>query len=414
MKILMVHKFHYIEGGAERYVFNITDLLKRKGHTVIPFAMEDERNFPSDYSDYFVSRFGPDQLYETRNPLQRLKIASRIIYNHEAQEKLAKLIEATRPDIAHVHSIYHHLSPSVLPVLKEHNLPVLMTLHDYKLVCPNYIFLDGKRHVCEACRGKHFWKAVAKKCFRDSFGGSALVAAEAYFNYWRKSYRNNVDLFVSPSQFLADKIKQYGYGHKQVVVQPYTLDISSYYPSWEPSDYFVFMGRLTHEKGLHFLFDAMKHIKKADLYVLGTGPLQPALEKRILDENLNNIKMLGYKSGEELKKIVSHAKFTVVTSEWHDNSPLVIYESLALGNPVIGTRMGGIPELIHEGVDGYTFDRGDMSTFVKRVNQLIDNPEQVIAMGRKGREKAENLYDFDRHYAKLMGLYDLTKSIAKG
>jgi len=413
MKVLMVHKFYYVEGGAERYVFNVTDLLEKKGHTVIPFAMQDERNFESEYSQYFVDRFGPDQLFETKNPLRRLKIADRIIFNKEAQKQLSALIEATKPDIAHVHSIYHHLSPSVLHTLKKYNLPVMLTLHDYKIVCPNYIFLDGDRNVCEACQGKHFWKATAKKCFRNSYAASALVTAEAYVNYWKKSYLNNVDVFVSPSKFLGDKISQYGYQNKPVLVQPYTLDLNAYEPCYDASDYFVFMGRLTHEKGVNFLLDAAKRIHGADLYILGTGPLEQEMRARVANENLTHVKMLGYKSGDELRDIVRQAKFTVITSEWHDNSPLVIYESLSLGNPIVGARMGGIPELIEEGVDGHVYDRGDIDAFVERVNDLIANPDKTISMGRNARKKAEALFGFDEHYKKLMKLYDYTASLSR-
>ncbi len=414
MKVLMVHKFYYVEGGAERYVFNVSDLLEEKGHEVIPFAMQDERNFHSEYSSYFVDRFGPDQMFETKNPATRIKIAKRMIFNKEAQHKLAKLIEDTHPDLAHVHSIYHHLSPSVLHTLKKYKLPVLLTLHDYKMVCPNYIFLDGKRNVCEACQGKKFWNATSKKCFRNSYAASALVTAEAYWNKWKKSYLNNVDVFMSPSQFLGDKISQYGFQSKPVITQPYTLDLSAYEPCYEPSDYFVFMGRLTHEKGVHFLLDAARNIQGADLVVLGTGPIEDELRQRVKNENMTNVKMLGYKSGDELREIVRRAKFTVITSEWHDNSPLVIYESLSLGNPIVGARMGGIPELIEEGVDGFVYDRGDLETFAKHVNFLIQHPEKNIEMGKAARAKSERLYGFEEHYKKLMQLYDYTKSVANG
>jgi glycosyltransferase involved in cell wall biosynthesis len=286
-----------------------------------------------------------------------------------------------------------------------------MTLHDYKIICPNYILLDGHRHVCEACHGKHFWKATAKKCFRNSYAASALVSAEAYWNYWKKSYLQNVDVFVSPSQFLGDKISQFGYQKKPVLVQPYTLDLKTYEPCYGPSDYFIFMGRLTHEKGVHFLLDAAKTIQGADLYILGTGPLENELSKRVQDEKLKHVKILGYKSGDELRELVRRAKFTVVTSEWHDNSPLVIYESLALGNPVVGARMGGIPELIEEGVDGFVYERGDLQTFVNHVNYLIQNPDKTMAMGINARQKAERLFGFEEHYKKLLELYNYTVSL---
>jgi glycosyltransferase involved in cell wall biosynthesis len=219
---------------------------------------------------------------------------------------------------------------------------------------------------------------------------------------------------MSPSQFLGDKISQYGYQGKPVLTQPYTLDLRMYEPCYEPSDYFVFMGRLTHEKGVHFLLDAAKRIQGADLYVLGTGPLEHELRERVQSENLSNVKMLGYKSGDELREIVRRARFTVITSEWHDNSPLVIYESLSLGNPIVGSRMGGIPELIEDGVDGFVYDRGDLESFVKHVNFLIQHPEINREMGKAARAKAERLYGFEEHYKKLIEIYNYTATIAHG
>ncbi len=412
MKVLMVHKFYYIEGGAERYVFNVSELLQEKGHTVVPFAMKDERNAVSEYEPWFAERFGPDQLLETRNPFKRMQIAARVIWNRGAQQRLAALIEKERPDIAHVHSVYHHLSPAVLFTLKRFGLPVMMTLHDYKLVCPNYIFLDGRRRVCEACRGRAFRHAVTRKCFRDSFAAGVLVSAEAYVHRWMKSYLRNVDLFVSPSRFLAEKIRQYGYGGKPVRVLPYTLDVDAYQPCDEPADYYLFMGRLTHEKGLHFLLDAAAQLRGLRLLIVGTGPLEVQLRARVEREGLSHVSLLGYKSGEELKELVRRARFTVVPSEWHDNSPLVVYESQALGKAVIGSRMGGIPELIDEGIDGFTFARGDLKGLVDRVQELIHSPERAFEMGKNGRRKAERLYSPTVHYDRLMQLYDETRRSA--
>ncbi len=413
MKILMVHKFYYIEGGAERYVFNISDLLQKKGHTVIPFAMDDPRNFNSVYQEYFCSRFSPEQFFSTKSLKKRLYLARRIIFNQEAQQKLASLIEKEEPDLAHVHSVYHHLSPSVMHTLKNYNLPVMLTLHDYKLICPNYIFLDGKNNLCEVCHGKHFWHAVARKCFRNSYGASLLITMEAYFNYFKKSYRKNVDLFVSPSQFLADKIMKYGYADKPVLVQPYTLNTDLYQPCYEPKDYYVFMGRLTQEKGLDFLLAAAAQIRDIKLYIVGTGPLENDLKKRIDEQKLTHIQMLGYKSGDELRNIVRQAQFTIVPSIWHDNSPLVIYESMALGKPVIGTRMGGIPELIEEGKTGYTVARGDVDGLVRCIRLLAHNHPQLLELGKNARKVAENRFGFEAHYSQLLNLYEKTKTLIK-
>jgi len=414
MRILTVHKFHYIEGGAERYLFNMSELLAGHGHTVIPFSMRHPRNLACDYEAYFADYFNPEQLRESlSHPVALLSHLSRVLYNRNAQHQLTRLIHDTGPDLAHVHSIYHHLSPAVLTTLKKFKLPVVMELHDYKLVCPNYIFLDGQRRLCEACQGRHFFNATWKKCFRDSRSASLLVSLEATLHKWLATYQNNVDLFVSPSRFLAEKMKQYGYGDKPILVQPYTLDVASYQPHYGPSDYYIFMGRLTHEKGLHFLLQAAKQIPQRQLYICGTGPLENELRARIAAENLSQVVMVGYQSGEALKKLVANAAFTVVTSEWHDNSPLVIYESLSLGKAVLGARLGGIPELIREGVDGYTYQSGDMADFVAKVKRLIADPDRTIEMGRQARSKAEREFSPQAHYEKLLQIYDQAKALAQ-
>ena len=410
MNVLMVHKFHYIEGGAERYVFNLTDLLERKGDTVVPFAMDHPKNFPSEYSDYFVSFFNPDQLRQSGNPWTLMKKCARVIYNREAQNRLAALIEKAKPDIAHVHSVYHHLSPSVLKTLNDFHVPVVLTLHDFKLACPNIVFLDGKNRVCTACRGRHFWKAFAKKCFRGSYGASLLVAVEATVHRILGSYRNYVQVFHAPSSFLGEKINCYGYAGKHVETIPYTLDVDAYTPFFGESDYFVYAGRLSVEKGVLFLLDAMNRIEGIDLYVIGTGPLKEHMEKRIRDEALTNVKMIGYKSGDELKEIMSHARFTVMPSLCHDNSPLAIYESLALGNAILGSSMGGIPELIEDGVDGYVFEPNNIDDFVAKVG-LLAGPGIAVEMGRRASEKARRLFCPDEHYDRIMDLYRQAMSL---
>lgn len=413
MKILMVHKFYYVEGGAERYVFNLTEVLEREGHTVIPFAMHHERNQDSPYKDYFSPYFNPEQLKAGKNPVSILKTASRTVYNKDAQQNLSRLIKETQPDIAHVHSVYHHLTPSIFKTLKAHGLPVMLTLHDYKLVCPNYIFLDGKNRVCEACKGNYYFNATLRKCFRQSYAASFLVTVEAYLHKYLKSYLANIDLMVSPSRFLGQKIAHYGYADIPILVQPYTLDVDAYKPHYGPSDYIVFMGRLTHEKGVHFLLDAMKEIRGAQLMLVGTGPLESQLRQQIADEGIDNVIMPGYKSGEELRDLVSHAKFTVITSEWHDNSPLVIYESLSLGNAIVGARMGGIPELIEDGKDGFIYEPGNRYDFIEKVQFLIDHPDKAIEMGRAGHKKAEREYAPREHYNKIMDLYARTQELAQ-
>ena len=405
MKVLMVHKFYYVEGGAERYFFNLAKVLEQNGHQVIPFAMSHPKNYPSAYDSYFADNLEVDRLQNGESSITTVKGLVRFVYNQRAAQQLARLLEKVKPDIAHVHSVHHHLSPSVLFVLKKYRLPVVQTLHDYKLVCPNYIFLNGRGHVCEACAGRFFYHALLNKCFKNSYPASLLLAVESYVQFALQAHKKNVDLFISPSRFLAEKLVQYGYPAERMVVQPYTLPVAEYRPQFSDSDYFVFTGRLTREKGLAFLLQAMKEIKDARLCIVGTGPLETEIRKQIKSEGMDNVELLGYKSGDELKSIVANGKFVVVPSQWYDNSPLVIYEAFSLGKPVIGARIGGISELISEGRTGFLFDPKDVPHFVRKVNELIHDPSKAMMMGRAARQKAESEFAPDAHYAKILELY---------
>ena len=405
MKILLVHKFYYVEGGAERYFFNVKQLLEEHGHEVIPFAMQHPRNEPTPYAAYFPSLVEADGA-GGGSPLQRLSNAARFVYNREAQRKLQQLIEDTRPGLAHVHGVYHHLSPAVLPVLKRAGIPVVFTLHEYKILCPGYLFLDGKGRVCEKCQGRAFWHAAVNRCFRGSYAGGALVAVESYVHRWLRSYRDNVDRFHSPSRFLRSKMIQYGWDGDRIDWLPYTLAVQEFVPHYEPGDYVVFVGRLQREKGIQVLIEAMPLVERARLVVVGTGPLEQPLKARAKQLGLTSVEFVGYKSGQELRNLVAGARFTVVPSVVYDNSPLTIYESFSLGKPVVGARIGGIPELIEPGVDGELCEPGDPRSLAQAITSLWDRGEGIREMGKRAREKAERLFEPEQHYEKLMAIYE--------
>lgn len=405
MKVLMIHKFYYIEGGAERYFFNLAQLLERQGVEVIPFAMSHPRNLATPYASHFVDYFEPDKELARLGLLNGLKAASRVIYNRQARGNIEKLIDQTRPDLAHVHGVYHHLSPSVLFSLKKKNLPVLFTLHEYKILCPAYLFLDGQGQVCELCSGKHFWHPIAKKCFRNSLPASLLVSTESYFHRFLNTYRNCVDLYLSPSKFLRDKMIQYGYPERQVEWLPYSIPIDLYTPNYSHQDYCIYVGRLSHEKGIQQLVQAMKLLPQLKLKVAGTGRLEEPLKKFVEQEGLQNIEFLGYQQGENLRQYVQNAMFVVVPSVVYDNSPLTIYEAFALGKPVVGAAIGGIPELIDPGQDGFLFQANDTTSLVETIHRMLECRAEFSRMGQSGRQKALALFGPEAHMKRINAIY---------
>ena len=402
----MIDKYFFVKGGAERYFFELMDILERRGHAVIPFSMKHPANRETPYSDTFVENID----FNPRSPLQKISIGirslGRIFYSVQAKLRLARLIRKTRPDIAHLHMIDHQLSPSILPVLKKAGIPVVQTVHTFKLVCPAYrLYHMGRQEVCEKCLKGSYWRPLAERCHKNSFFATLLVVLETLFHKAFRFYERGVDLFLVPSRFMGSKLIEGGIRPEKIRHIFYTIEIAQYRPSYSSDAYFLYYGRLSEEKGLLTLLRAVQGGVGLPLHIAGDGPQRPVLEKTVRDRKIGAVRFLGILEGEALKRAVARSRFVVVPSEWYENSPLVIYESMAMGKPVIGADMGGIPELIEPGVDGFLFPAGDAESLRNRIRLLAEHPEMPRKMGRAARKKAERLFAPSAHYDRLMELY---------
>ena len=383
MKVLVANKFHYVKGGAERYYFELARILRRKGHSVVPFAMEHEKNEPSEHSRFFVSRVSFEE--DSGN---RLAKAARVIYSTEARRKIEKLVAMEGPDIAHLHNIAHQLSPSILYGLKRRGVPVVQTLHDYKIVCPNYqMFVEGE--TCERCGAWRYYPAIFHRCMHGSTPFSLVVCVEAYVHRLLGTYGRLVDLFIAPSRQLLERVVAHGVDREKIVHLPYAIELEEYAPRYDSEDYAVYLGRLSIGKGLETLVRAAERAREVELRVLGDGPMADDLKREVESRSLGNVAFLGYRSGEELTSIVAGARFVVVPSECFENSPLTVYEASALGKPVVGSRMGGIPELVLDGETGLLFRMGDLHDLAAKTLLAARNPALRKAVGQKAREEVQ-------------------------
>jgi glycosyltransferase involved in cell wall biosynthesis len=406
MKILMSDKFYFIRGGAERYFFDLKAVLEANGHTVIPFSMKHPDNFPTPYDRYFVDRIE----FSTESPLRKARVGlqslGRIFWSTQAADRMARLIRDTRPDIAHLHMIDHQISPSILPVLARAGIPVVQTVHTYKLVCPTYrLYHMGRNRVCEKCLGGFYCRAIAERCHKDSFWATLLLALETTFHKAGRFYERGIDRFLVPSRFMGDKLAEGGIARDRIRHLPYTINLSEYRPTFRAGRYALYMGRLSAEKGLRTLLRAVEAGFEWPLVIAGEGPQRAELEAFAAERGLKQVRFAGRLDGEKLRKTIDGAGFVVVPSEWYENSPLVIYESLAMGKPVIGAAMGGIPELITDGVDGALYPAGDAEALGKRLSEFVRRANGLSAMGRAGRRKAERLFSPENHYRELSRLY---------
>lgn len=405
MKILMVDKYFFIKGGAERYYFELKGILERHGHQVIPFSMQHPDNFATEWADYFVSNIEFNGHRRLQKLAQAPKIISRVLYSPAAKAAITRVIERVKPDVAHLHMIDHQLSPSILHALQRYDIPVLQTCHQYKLVCPSYrLLVMRENRICEKCVAGNFYHAVLERCHKDSVAASALVAFESYLHKWMKIY-DHIQLFHVPSRFLGEKFRESGVAAQRIWHQFYTIDLRQYPFSEGFDDYFVYYGRLSEEKGILTLLQAMLQVQQSKLLIIGDGPQRVALEKFAATHQLSNVVFTGAKSGQELTQLVSRAKFVVVPSEWYDNSPLVIYESFSMGRPVLATALGGMPELIEDGVNGRLFAPKDAAGLSRMLNEMLRDEKGLRAMGQAGRATAEREFDPEVHYHKIHEVY---------
>lgn len=402
MRVLAANKFYFVKGGAERYLFELRRILEERGDEVIPFAMRHPDNDSSEYSDLFVSR---EDFADGVGALERLRAAARVVYSVEARRKIEALVDRVRPDVAHVHNIAHQLSPSILQGLHAKGVPVVQTLHDYKIVCPNYqMFVNGS--VCERCRKWRYRSVLSRKCMRGSLSRSFTVFVEAYLHEVLRTYARTVSVFIAPSLSLRDRMVAHGVDPGRIVHLPYSIALDAYEPCHEPDGYCVYIGRLTTGKGLETLLRAAAAAPEVKLKIAGAGPLDEELKATAREIGLDNVEFVGHSTGDDLRGLFSRALFVVVPSECHENSPLTIYEALAYGKAVVGSSMGGIPELIAEGETGLVFEAGDHEALARCLVDLWADPHRAIEMGRRGRARAESRYAPDAHYRRIREIYE--------
>jgi len=382
-RLLLINKFYHDvgpAGGVGRYVVQEEEDLTAAGWEVVPFAMADADARPSPWDRYFV------RARDYSSPRWAPGDAAALLWNREAAARLEELILAARPDVAHLHNIYHHLSPSLLPVLARHRIPVVMTLHDLRLLCPAIHMLKGDR-VCERCRGGRFHQAVLGRCVKESRAASLLAAVETAHQRWRGLYTRHVTTFLCPSRFYRDKYAQWGFPADKLVHLPNFVDLDFWHPDRLPSggerDAYVYFGRISREKGLRTLLDAQALWEQghADgsidrpplrLLIAGDGPCLGNLRARVAQLELGMVEVLGARGREELLGDLARARFSVIPSLCYENAPLAALESLALGIPLVGADHGGLPELVQPGVTGETVVAGDEASVLAGLLRALE------------------------------------------
>jgi glycosyltransferase involved in cell wall biosynthesis len=364
MNILQINKFYYLRGGSERYLFELSGELEKRGHRVIPFSMHDEKNLASRYSSYFID---PMDMHKFN-----FKNILKFFYNYDTVRKLKKLLREQKVDVAHLHNIAHQLTPAIIKVLKKNKIPIIQTLHDYKLICPNSQ-LYAQNKVCLSCNGQKYYHCFTKKCMHNSRAKSLLGTLEAYLNNKILNYYEQVDLFIAPSQFMKDICVSFGVPKEKIYVINNFIDRTKKENNKITEDYFLYFGRLNEEKGIDTIFESMKKINfNCKLKIVGDGPYFQEL--KIISKNLrieNQIEFLGYKHKEELNDIIDKAMAVILPSKWPENMPYSLLESLDKEKAVIVSNIGGMPEIIHDNKNGLLFEAGNSDDLAKKMDKIF-------------------------------------------
>ncbi|MDB5288255.1 MAG: hypothetical protein JWR05_3204 [Mucilaginibacter sp.] len=406
MNILIVNWTWYPSGGDWTYVENVTNLYQQKGHTVIPFSMKDNRNYPSEYADFFIENIDYKKVNK-RSLIAGVKVISKSIYSFEAQRNLERLLEKVKIDFAHINVIHHYITPTILKILKEKSIPIIWTLHEYTPICPESTFISHGQ-ICERCLDGAFYNCITHTCKKGSVLASTVAALE---NYVHKSlnYYEYVDHYVCPSIFLYEKFKSFNF-FKDKLIQLYHgydyagIEAAKLAPKAFPDRYIVFVGRLEKIKGAHTLLNAMRACPNISLKIIGTGTQETELKKFKDTHQLNNVTFLSKKSKPETLQIINGSEFLICASEWYEVLGFTVVEAMALGKPVIGSNIGAIPEMVINNETGLLFDPGNDKQLSDAISLLYNNKALIAKMGANAQIHINKLINTQNHYEGLKKL----------
>lgn len=399
MKILLVNKFHYLKGGSEKYYFELAELLRENGHEIAFFSMENEKNIKTNEKEYFVKNIN-------LNSQNKLK-AFDVIYSKENKKKMEEAIQDFKPDIVHLNNFQRQLSASIIDAIKEKDIPIIYTAHDLQAICPAITMLDSNKNICEDCKKGKYSNCIRKKCIKSSTLKSILGAIEGKYYDQKKIYKEKIDYIITPSECYREKLIEEGIDKNKILAHHNFIDMEKYEIETQEGDYALYFGRLSKEKGILNLVQAFEKRKKGKLYIAGEGEEKQNIENRIKEKHLEkHIQLLGFLNQEEIRETIGKCKFVIVPSVWYENCPYSILETLAIGKPVIGANIGGIPELVKNEENGLTYSYNNIEELSDKIDQLFSQPELVKIFSKNAKENAKKLYSKQIYYDTIISVYD--------
>lgn len=403
MKILFVAK-HFQPGAGDRsYMFGLEKLLRSRGHRVGYFAMQYPGNLPSPFSNYFVPNITFEDTLHSKNPVNWFKMLLRSFYSLESKSRITRLLTDFQPELVHIHSLDTHLTCSILPAIKKKNIPVIWTLHTFAPLCINYFLYDQREQVvCEACKPGRFYMAALKRCKKGSLPASVVGSLINYFNHTVDFYKF-VDAFICPSNFLRDKFIEFDFSPEKLFSVPHFVDLHEI-RRHEAGKYGIYIGRIEREKGVYLLLKALEGTQIPFKFI-GDGSARQDLIRKAEEKNLRQVEFTGFKTGDELNSLIAGALFSVVPSLVYEVGPLTVLEASSFAKPVIGFKIGGIPEMIQNDKTGFIIDDFSPEALRKKMIALYNNPEKAVLMGARARRYVESAHNAQYHCDRIFRIY---------
>ncbi len=406
LNILMVNYVWYQIGGDWTYIDNLRKLYQSKGHHVVPFAMKSDKDAESyGYDKYFVDFIDYKQLNANKSIVNGVKALTKSIYSRQAKANMERLLADTKIDIAHLHNINHYITPSILPILKKRNIPIVWTLHDYTLICPENSFISHGS-ICEKCKGGKFIQCGINKCKKGSVLASSLAGLENYVHRYMNLFKH-VDYFLCPSEFLYNKFYEFGFFRDKLRVTNLCFNFNNEaLAAQTKSDerYILYVGRLEKIKGITTLLKAVNGLN-IPLKIVGGGNLQSEVQEYINANNLTDVQLLGHKTLPEVYNLVANAQFTVCPSEWYENYPFSVTEAMSFKKAIIGANIGGIPELIMNEKTGLLFESFNADDLREKIVRLWNDENLRKELGENAYQFISHQVSYERHYGILKDIY---------
>ncbi len=404
MEILLLNNFFTVYGGAEKVMFRTAELLEEKGNKVQYFCTNKKPYIINDYE--YTKYFTEYTNFSKFSAIKKITTLPKSFYNTQAEKDLSLLLREIKPDVIHGNGLIYNLTPSVLNACAKNNLPIVMTMHDCNLLCPAITFIKKNKSYCNThdCINGNALHCITNKCFQNNLFKSTIAAMEFTYRRFHKLY-DKISYFICPTEAIQELALKANIPSSKLIVLEHFIDVDNK-PNYDNKNYFLYVGRLSKEKGIITLLNAMKNLPDIELHIVGNGEEEENIKNEISRLNLKNIKLLGYRSGKDLNNEYKNCIAGIVPSTAFEMFGLIIIEAFRYGKPVIGTNIGGIAKIIGHNKNGILFPVDDSKKLAEEIKKLYDNPELVKELGKNARHKVENKYSPDVHYEKLMNIYN--------